>query len=60
LVLSLQGVRPDTTEHLLNAVREMLQVARAVLDAAEEVVDQQQQAAASRSEQRRVRHIDIG
>ena len=58
--LTLQGAEPDATEHLLSAAHEMLQFARAVIDAAEEVVDQRQQAAARRSGERRVRRIDIG
>lgn len=60
LFLTLQGAQPDATEHLLNAAQEMLQVARAVIDAAEEVVEQRRRSAARRSGERRVRRIDIG
>lgn len=60
LFLTLHEAAPDATEHLLTAAHEMLQVARAVLDAAEEIVDSRRQAARAGGGERRVRRIDIG
>lgn len=59
LFLTLQGARPDATEHLLNAVHELIGVARAFLDAADEVVEQRRQAVARRDGEPRVTRIDI-
>ncbi|HEX5614636.1 MAG TPA: hypothetical protein VFZ83_05730 [Acidimicrobiia bacterium] len=62
--------QPDARAHLLNAIHELIGVARAVLDAADSVVDQQRRtgptddrraaddSAAARPS--RVRRIDIG
>lgn len=59
LFLTLHGARPDATEHLLNAVHELIGVARAFLDAADEVVEQRRQAVARRDGEPRVTRIDI-
>ncbi|MCZ7536472.1 MAG: hypothetical protein M5T61_11570 [Acidimicrobiia bacterium] len=58
--LTLQGSQPDATEHLLNAAHEMIEVARAVIDAADEVIESRREAAARRVGEGRVRRIDIG
>ena len=63
--------QPDARAHLLNAIHELIGVARAVLDAADSVVDQQRRtgpptdgvnAAPDAAPERpsRVRRIDIG
>lgn len=59
LFLTIQGARPDATEHLLNAVHELIGVARAFLDAADEIVEQRRHAVARREGEPRVQRIDI-
>jgi predicted metal-binding protein len=53
----LDAVQPDALEHLLTAAHELLQAARAVIDAADGVVEQQRRARELREP--RVRRIDV-
>lgn len=59
LFLTLEGARPDATERLLNAVYELIGVARVFLDAADEIVEQRRHAVARRDGEPRVQRIDI-
>lgn len=57
--VTLQGAQPDATEHLLNAVQELVQVARSFLDAADAVVEHQRQARHRAGDTPRVRRIVV-
>ena len=54
----LAAVQPEAREHLLNAASELVQAARALLDAADAVIEQQRRAAPAAQEPR-IRRIDI-
>jgi hypothetical protein len=52
-----QKAQPEALEHLLAATHELIQAAKAALDVADQVVEQQRQAHATREP--RLRRIDI-
>jgi predicted negative regulator of RcsB-dependent stress response len=54
---SAQKAQPEALEHLLSAAHELIQAARAALDVADQVVEQQRHARAAREP--RLRRIDI-
>jgi hypothetical protein len=58
LLGGLAGVQPEAREHLLTAAHELVQAARALLDAADAVIEQQRHARPA-SPAPRIRRIDI-
>jgi hypothetical protein len=55
--MAARDAQPDAMEHLLAAAHELVQAARAALDAADAVIEQQRHARAPREP--RLRRIDI-
>jgi hypothetical protein len=56
--MAAQKVQPEAMDHLLAAAHELIEAARAVLDAADEVVEHQRNARTAAREPR-LRRIDI-
>jgi hypothetical protein len=55
--MAAQKAQPEALEHLLSAAHELIQAAKAALDVADQVVEQQRHARATREP--RLRRIDI-
>jgi hypothetical protein len=53
----LRNLEPEAVDHLLAAAHEMLQAARAVVDAADAIVEEQRRA--RRRGDERIRRIDV-
>lgn len=60
LFLAARAARPEAVDHVLNAVSELVLAARAVLDAAERVLDEQRGGRPRDGGESRLSRIDIG